>query len=60
VNIYSHYGKRCNFALEWYPGRWGLSITALYGRWGFHFYLDICQASLQLEVNKEGKEVMID
>jgi hypothetical protein len=42
--------NRCFFALEWYSGRWGISFTALGGRWGFHFYLDICQASLQLEI----------
>ena len=41
--------KHCLLALEWYPGRWGISFTALYGSWGFHFYLDICQISLQLE-----------
>jgi hypothetical protein len=48
-----HSGKRWDLKLNWYPGRWGLSFTALYGSWGFHLYIDICQASFQLEIGSE-------
>jgi len=46
-----HSGEHYSFRVEWYRGRWGLSFTALYGSWGFHLYLDICQVSLQLEID---------
>ncbi len=43
--------RRVSFYLAWHPDRWGASVTALAGRWGFHIYLDICQAQLAFEIH---------
>lgn len=45
-----HSGKRWELQLAWYSNRWGLAFAALYGSWGFHLYIDICQVSLQMEI----------
>ena len=45
-----HSGDKWSFRLEWLRGRYGFSIAVLYGSWGLHIYLDLCQASLQIEI----------
>ena len=46
--------KSLTVRLSWFSGRWGICFYAMGGPWGFHLYLDICQAQFAIEIEPDG------